>query len=320
VAGSLCGLAISGGPIVAGIVGITAAGLVAVGHKGPSGDVARASANVVIAVRDTAKRVDEKHGLVDKSQRAANAVVDKVKEMSGGSSVGNDKDESVEVEEASLKQVKGASIAGGLVGFVVLGPMTALVAGVTSAGLAIAGTSTAGNVARTVGDVVSSMHEQAVSLVKNADDEEEEKKKKKAAFSKKTGVGGSAVVGFVTGLVIFGPVMAVVTGTAAAGLAATNSGVAGNIARASGSTLVAAQDEVEKICENYDVIGEEEIRESKKVKYTAANVHDGKKNMEDVGRASIAAVAGLAVSGPVVALAAGATAVGVSKARRRYGR
>jgi len=55
-------------------------------------------------------------------------------------------------------------------------------------------------------------------------------------------VGGAAIAGGVAGLVIVGPIIGIVGAAAAAGLAFSNTGKAGDVARASGDVVASAGD------------------------------------------------------------------------------
>lgn len=79
IAGGVAGLAISG-PIV-GLVGAVGVGALAATQSNIGGDVARASGDVVIAAGERAKEINKKHGIVEKTKRAAKGLVEKGKEL-----------------------------------------------------------------------------------------------------------------------------------------------------------------------------------------------------------------------------------------------
>ena len=79
IAGGVAGLAISG-PII-GLVGAVGVGALAATQPNKAGDVARASGDVIIAAGEQAKEMNEKHGIVDKTKRAAKGIVKKGKEV-----------------------------------------------------------------------------------------------------------------------------------------------------------------------------------------------------------------------------------------------
>eukprot|EP01083_Nonionella_stella_P202983 741019_1 len=66
-------------------------------------------------------------------------------------------------------------------------------------------------------------------------------------------IGGAAVVGGVAGLVIAGPILGIV-GAVGAGVLATQSNKAGDVARASGEFVVAAGDRAKKIDEEHHIV------------------------------------------------------------------
>jgi len=66
-------------------------------------------------------------------------------------------------------------------------------------------------------------------------------------------IGGAAVVGGVAGLVIAGPILGLV-GAVGAGVLATQSNKAGDVARASGDVVVAAGDRAKKIDKKHHVV------------------------------------------------------------------
>lgn len=78
IAGGVAGLVISG-PII-GIVGAGVAGALAT-QNNKAGDAARASGDVVIATGQRAKKIDEKHHIVEKTKKAACGLVKKGKEL-----------------------------------------------------------------------------------------------------------------------------------------------------------------------------------------------------------------------------------------------
>mmetsp|Transcript_17986 Transcript_17986/g.21488 ORF Transcript_17986/g.21488 Transcript_17986/m.21488 type:complete len:281 (-) Transcript_17986:421-1263(-) len=89
IAGGVVGLVLSG-PFVGLVAGVAAAGL-AVANAGKVGDVARASADVVV-------NLDKKHQIVEKTTNAANLTVERAKELDSKHRV---------VEKTRNKVVKG---------------------------------------------------------------------------------------------------------------------------------------------------------------------------------------------------------------------
>lgn len=78
VAGGVAGLVVAG-PVL-GIVGAVGAGILAT-ENSKAGDVARASGDVVLSAKDRAKKIDEKHHVVDKTKKATSTFVSKAKEF-----------------------------------------------------------------------------------------------------------------------------------------------------------------------------------------------------------------------------------------------
>ena len=78
IAGGVAGLVIAG-PLV-GIAGAAGAGILAT-QKGTAGEVARASGDVVISAGERAKKIDQKHHVVDKTKKATHDLVQKGKEI-----------------------------------------------------------------------------------------------------------------------------------------------------------------------------------------------------------------------------------------------
>ena len=78
IAGGVAGLVVAG-PIV-GLAGAVGAGILAT-QKGTAGEIARASGDVVISAGDRAKKLDEKHHIVDKTKQSTQDLVQKGKEL-----------------------------------------------------------------------------------------------------------------------------------------------------------------------------------------------------------------------------------------------
>lgn len=82
VAGGVAGLVLAG-PVL-GIVGAVGAGILAT-ENSKAGKVARASGDVVLSAKDRAKKIDEKHHVVDKTKeatkKAASTFVSKAKDF-----------------------------------------------------------------------------------------------------------------------------------------------------------------------------------------------------------------------------------------------
>ena len=78
VAGGVAGLVVAG-PVL-GIVGAVGAGILAT-ENSKAGDVARASGDVVLSAKDRAKKIDEKHHVVDKTKKATATFVSRAKEF-----------------------------------------------------------------------------------------------------------------------------------------------------------------------------------------------------------------------------------------------
>jgi len=67
-------------------------------------------------------------------------------------------------------------------------------------------------------------------------------------------VGGAALAGAAVGLTVFGPMVALLTGGIAAGLAGVDKGVVGDAARKSGDVVVVVHGQVRKVEEEYCVV------------------------------------------------------------------
>jgi hypothetical protein len=78
IAGGVAGLVVAG-PIV-GLAGAVGAGILAT-QKGTAGEISRASGDVVISAGDRAKKLDEKHHIVDKTKQSTQDLVQKGKEL-----------------------------------------------------------------------------------------------------------------------------------------------------------------------------------------------------------------------------------------------
>mmetsp|Transcript_5093 Transcript_5093/g.9667 ORF Transcript_5093/g.9667 Transcript_5093/m.9667 type:complete len:184 (+) Transcript_5093:73-624(+) len=78
IAGGVAGLALAG-PVI-GIVSAVGAGALAT-QNNKAGDVARASGDVVLAAGQRAKKLDQKHHVVDKTKKAAGGLFQKAKQF-----------------------------------------------------------------------------------------------------------------------------------------------------------------------------------------------------------------------------------------------
>jgi len=78
VAGAIAGFVISG-PLVGAAGAIGAGALASQNNKG--GEMARASGDVVLAAGERAKKINEKHHVVDKTKKAASTVVKNLKQF-----------------------------------------------------------------------------------------------------------------------------------------------------------------------------------------------------------------------------------------------
>jgi len=67
-------------------------------------------------------------------------------------------------------------------------------------------------------------------------------------------VGGAAIAGGVAGLVIVGPLIGIVGAAAAAGLAISNTGTAGDVARASGDVVASAGDRARSLDNKHGIV------------------------------------------------------------------
>jgi len=85
IAGAVAGLVIAG-PVL-GIVGAIGAGALA-SQKNKAGDVARASGDVVISAGERAKKIDEKHHVVDKTKKASMNFMHKAKDFENKHHIG----------------------------------------------------------------------------------------------------------------------------------------------------------------------------------------------------------------------------------------
>ena len=80
IAGGVAGLVLAG-PLIA-VVGAVGAGALAT-QSTKAGDVARASGDVVISAGERAKKIDEKHHVVDKTKKASKDLYTKAKTFEG---------------------------------------------------------------------------------------------------------------------------------------------------------------------------------------------------------------------------------------------
>lgn len=78
IAGGVAGLAIAG-PLVG--LATAAGGAVLATRQNKAGDLARASGNVVVAAGERAKKIDEKHHLLEKTKKATAGLVQKGNEI-----------------------------------------------------------------------------------------------------------------------------------------------------------------------------------------------------------------------------------------------
>jgi len=67
-------------------------------------------------------------------------------------------------------------------------------------------------------------------------------------------VTGAAIAGGVAGLVVVGPIIGIVGAATAAGLAAANTGTAGDVARASGDVVVSAGDRARDLDNKHGIV------------------------------------------------------------------
>jgi hypothetical protein len=79
---------------------------------------------------------------------------------------------------------------------------------------------------------------------------------------------GAAIAGGITGLVIAGPVLAIVGAAGAAVVASQNKGMAGKIARASGDVVVTAGDSAKHFDEKHHVVDKTKVVAGKVVDTT----------------------------------------------------
>lgn len=80
IAGGVAGLALTGG--LAGIaIGAIGTGTIAATQNNPAGNIARASGDVVLSAGKRAKHINEKHHVVEKTQKVTKKIIHKGKKL-----------------------------------------------------------------------------------------------------------------------------------------------------------------------------------------------------------------------------------------------
>lgn len=101
-----------------------------------------------------------------------------------------------------------------------------------------------------------------VGSVNDTSDQNDDKKKANRITQ------GAAIAGGITGLVVAGPVLAIIGAAGAAAAASENKGRVGKIARASGNAVVTAGETVKQFDEKHHVVGKTKVVAGKVVDKT----------------------------------------------------